>query len=166
MANLYNLSDEFVQLSGMLESCETEEDFEAVQNSLLSLKGEAGDIIEQACMVIQESNANANKIQAEIERLLTRKKHHAERVARMRDAIKALMVKADLKKVVGVLFSVTLAEGSESVDVFDLDLIPDEFIEVKTVLQPDKAMIKKTIKAGQEVAGAAVVRGDKQLRIK
>ena len=46
---------------------------------------------------------------------------------------------------------------SESVEIDDEDLIPDDMFRVKSTREPDKASIKAAIKAGQEIAGARLI---------
>lgn len=47
---------------------------------------------------------------------------------------------------------------SEATNIFDISLIPKEYIKVKTEEKPDKTAIKKAIKAGATVPGAELVR--------
>jgi len=166
MSKMYELSAEFEKLAEMLAEAETPEEFEAVESCMFSIKCDAAESVHEFCKMIADEKGNAEKIAAEIARLQARKKRHDEHVERLRNVIKALMSKFDMKKVQGDLFSVTLAKGSESVEVYDLALIPDEYIEVKTILQPDKAEIKKAIKAGGEVSGAKIIAGEPSVRIK
>lgn len=46
---------------------------------------------------------------------------------------------------------------SDSIDVFDMDKLPKEYIKVKTEEKPDKVAIKDAIKNGKEVKGAKIV---------
>ena len=46
---------------------------------------------------------------------------------------------------------------SEAVQVLDVSAIPDEYMRVKTTATPDKAAIKKALKSGESVPGAAIV---------
>lgn len=46
---------------------------------------------------------------------------------------------------------------STSVDVYDIDSIPKEFIKTKIELNPDKTAIKNAINSGKEVKGAKIV---------
>lgn len=45
---------------------------------------------------------------------------------------------------------------SKSVNVIDLDKVPDEYIKIKTEKSPDKTAIKRAIKSGETVPGATI----------
>lgn len=46
---------------------------------------------------------------------------------------------------------------SESVEIDDEGLIPDDMFRTKTTREPDKASIKAALKAGQQIAGARLI---------
>ena len=46
---------------------------------------------------------------------------------------------------------------SDSVDIFDMDKLPKEYIKVKTEEKPDKVAIKDAIKSGEKINGAKIV---------
>ena len=46
---------------------------------------------------------------------------------------------------------------STSVDVYDIDSVPKEFIKTKVETSPDKTAIKNAINSGQEIKGAKIV---------
>lgn len=165
MANIYQLTSVFHDLQSMLE-CADEDTTEAIKNTLLSVGGEAVDAVEQAVRLIKNIESDIAGLCTEIDRISHRKKQLDNQVDSVRNAIKILMEVAKYDKVKTQLFTVTLAEGRESVLVSDDSLLPDEFVVVKTSINPDKAAIAEAIKAGKEVAGATMVTGEKSLRIK
>lgn len=61
------------------------------------------------------------------------------------------------------IFKATLAVGrDESVDVFDANQVPDEFLrEIPAKKEPDKTLIKAACKDGKEVPGARLVKKDR-----
>ena len=46
---------------------------------------------------------------------------------------------------------------SDSVDVFNIDLLPTKYIKTKVEESPDKVAIKKDIASGKEISGAKIV---------
>lgn len=52
-----------------------------------------------------------------------------------------------------------------SVEVVELDLIPEEFMRTKVTTEPDKTAIKNAIKGGAEIPGAKLVT-DKSMTVK
>lgn len=63
------------------------------------------------------------------------------------------------------LFTITLAKGRESVVVDDENSIPDDLMRVKTEIAPDKTAIAAKLKAGEEVPGARLERGQSSIRL-
>ncbi len=76
------------------------------------------------------------------------------------------MEASGISKIQCPLFSITLVAGRDSVAISDESAIPDDFLNVKTVISPDKTAIAKALKDGQEVAGASLQRGQSSIRIK
>jgi hypothetical protein len=76
------------------------------------------------------------------------------------------MEACEIKKITCPLFSITLVDGRDSVAISDESLIPDEFVNVKTVISPDKNAIAKALKEGIEVSGASLQKGKSSIRIK
>ena len=60
----------------------------------------------------------------------------------------------------------SIRQGVESVEITEQSLLPDEFVSVEVVTKPDKNAIKAALKSGQDVPGAALVRGKTTIVIK
>ena len=71
-----------------------------------------------------------------------------------------------MSKISCPLFTITLAKGRETVVIDDKDKIPDEYVRVKTSIEPDKVEIGKRLKAGEEVEGAHLERSKPSIQIK
>ena len=55
-----------------------------------------------------------------------------------------------------------MPERDESVEVFDPNLLPDDYMrEIPAKQEPDKALIKKALKDGCDVSGARIVKRDR-----
>jgi len=165
MSTIYQLTEELSALQSMLEDADGDTT-EAITNTILGLSGEIGDVVEDAIKLIKNIDGDVSSIDAEITRLTIRKQQFAGRVSGVRDAIRQVMEKAGYDKLKTALFSITLAKGRESVVVVDESLIPDDYVVVKTIVQPDKKAIGEAFKAGQAIPGCEYVRGEKSLRIK
>ena len=63
------------------------------------------------------------------------------------------------------LFSITLAKGRDIVVIDNADSLPDEFVNVKTTVTPDKAAILKALKDGP-LPGAHFEKSLSSIRIK
>jgi hypothetical protein len=63
-------------------------------------------------------------------------------------------------------FTASLRKGVESVDITDQSKLPDDYVTIEVVEKPDKAAIKRDLKAGKEISGACLKRGETTIVIK
>lgn len=114
----------------------------------------AAEKLEGTACYVRELKAEAGAIKAEEERLAKRRKaleNKSERLkAYMMPALEAMG-----GKVKGVMASVRIGK-SQAVTVFDIDALPDAFKHVKTTIDPDKVALKKALKSGEVIPGAAL----------
>lgn len=139
---------------------------EAIQDTIAGMSGEIGDVIEEVVKYIRNMELMEDAAKEEAERINARRQRFAKAADSARAAIGQVMDLAGQTSCSTALFTVTLAKGIDSVDVFDSSLLPDELIEVKVIQTPDKKRIREAIKNGAEVPGAKIVIGNKSLRIK
>jgi uncharacterized protein YeeX (DUF496 family) len=165
MSNIYELTGQFIDLQNMLEDADGDM-VEAIRDTLGAISGEIGDAVEQSAKWIRNLEGEAVALNAEIERLNNRKRSIENKISSIREAVKCCMAAANLDKVKTALFTISIAQGRESVAISDESLVPDDFVVVNTVIQPNKTEISNAIKAGQQVPGCALVRGEPSLRIK
>lgn len=164
--SIYHLKTDFEKLQQLLEAAETQDELDAVHNTLAGMSGELKEIVEQSCMMLRNFELQQIAIAAEVERLSARSKAITGSCRAVRDGMKRVMELMEAKTVKTDLFTVTLAEGAESVDVFDINLLPDSLVTAKYEIKPDKKAIRQAIKDGADVPGAKLVVGEKSLRIK
>lgn len=134
-----------------------------------TLEAIGGSIQEKAVSLASwalDIEGDIEKIEAAIERLNARKKQVVARKESLKDYLLRNMDATGITKIQCPLFTVTLVAGRESVAISDENAIPDEFLNVKTVITPDKIAISKAIKEGQIIAGASLQRGQSSIRIK
>lgn len=157
---LYEITPQLVELSNMDVSDE------AVRDTLEAVQMEFNDKAVAIVKVAESLDADTSAIDAEIERLKARKQVIVNRKQQLRDYLLYNMEAARIKKIDCPLFTVTLRQGVESVEIIDQSQIPNEYVTVEVVEKPDKAAIKAAIKSGKEVAGAILKRGANSIQIK
>lgn len=157
---LYELTGALADLSSMDVSDE------AVQNSLEEFKGEFTDKAIAIIKLSENLEADTSAIDAEIERLKARKQVIVNRKDSLREYLLHNMQAANINKIECPLFTASLRQGVESVEITEQSLLPDEFVSVEVVTKPDKNAIKAALKSGQDVPGAALVRGKTTIVIK
>lgn len=153
MPSLYELSKDYKELQAMLEVAETDEDMEAIQNTLNMLDCSIDEKIENTAMFIRNIKGDIQAFKDEAKRMQAKAKTLENMTERLKNNIDHVMKENQLtEKKVGQ-FKCYYKE-SETVEVDDLDALPDEFRKV--TIAADKVAIKKALKAGEVVEGAEI----------
>lgn len=114
----------------------------------------AAEKLEGTACYVRELKAEADAIKAEEERLAKRRKALENKSERLKNYMMPAL-EAMGGKVKGVMASVRIGK-SQAVTVFDIDALPDAFKHVKTTIDPDKVALKKALKTGEVIPGAAL----------
>lgn len=114
----------------------------------------AAEKLEGTACYCRELLAEAEAIKAEEERLAKRRKALENKSERLKNYMMPAL-EAMGGKVKGVMASVRIGK-SQAVTVFDIDALPDAFKHVKTTIDPDKVALKKDLKSGEVIPGAAL----------
>ena len=85
---------------------------------------------------------------------------------KLKDYLRFNMEESGINKISSELFTASLRKGIDVVSIVDMDMLPDEYVSVKTSIQPDKAAIKKALKEGVEIPGAKLEKGKSSLLLK
>lgn len=160
---LYALADQYKQLAERLASMDL--DAQTVADTI-EASGLTDDIAEKACgieMVARTMEMHTPAIDAEIERLTALKKQRQKAAAGLRDYLKTHMIATGIQKIEAPLFKIKLQNNPPSVDLYEPDLIPLEYMFQPETPPPapDRAAIKAAIKAGKEVPGARMTQGQR-----
>jgi hypothetical protein len=141
-------------------------DEQTLKDTLESIEG---DISDKGINIVKLSNAwesDIDAIDAEIKRLQLRKKSLKSRADGLREYLKHNMQRSGISKIGCPLFTITLKKGRSVVNISDESLIPDDYVNVKTTVSPDKVAILKALKAGEAIEGAELSEGQPSLVIK
>jgi len=111
--------------------------------------------------VIRNMEAMQAAINAEAERLATRARILAKRQEALKQRLLDAMVYAGVQKVEHPQFTISVQKNPPSVDVFDEQQIPADYMtEPKPPApKPNKTLIKKAIQDGFDVPGAKLEQG-------
>jgi hypothetical protein len=106
-------------------------------------------------------DAEADAIEAAAKDMVARAKSKRTRAANIREYLKTCMEIAGVTKIECDHFAISIKKNPHSVEVFELALIPGEFMRQPETPPPapDKNAIKQAIKDGNEVPGAILVQG-------
>lgn len=124
-----------------------------------ALQGERDAKIEGIALTIKNIDAEADAIDAEIKTLKKRLDAKRNRAQRLREFIAGYLHTAEMTRFETAKVALTFRR-SKTVNVYDADALPDDFIKIVTEAKPDKVAIKAAIKAGATIPGAEIVENE------
>ncbi len=151
--NLYTLTTEAKMLASLLETDELTPELEAM---LVINQQELSDKSMNYAKVIRNLESDSDAIDNEIKRLKGMKEAKDRAIDRMKEAVREAMLSAGIDKIESSLFKLFLRR-SESVEVINIDQLPESLVVVKKTVSADKVKIKEAIKNGIPVEGAVLV---------
>lgn len=158
---LYELSENHRALMALAE----DEGID-VADTIEGVEGEFNDKAQSLVHVLQNMDGDVTALDAEIERLQTRKKAIQNRQDSMRDYLRQNMEATGIRKISCPLFTINCIQGREIAEIENPDALPDEYVKVKTTVSPDKNAITKALKDGETIPGAKLIHAKSSIRIK
>ena len=153
--NLYQIENEYLQLSEMLIDSEgelTPELIEALEINGNNLKNK----VVNYGYVIKQMEGNVDLIDAEIKRLQAMKKSRVNAADTLKETIKTAMLMYDLNTIEIPTMKLSFRK-SESIEIINEAQLIEDFTTTKVTTTPNKVEIKEALKNGVEVAGAVMV---------
>ena len=155
------------ELTGNMKELETLDlDSETMSDTLEAIQGEFNDKAIAILSFTENMNGDIDALSNEIKRLQGRKTVLENRKKRLREYLLHNMEASGINKIECPYFTASLRKGSESVDIDDLESIPDEYVKVEVKETPDKTAIKRDLKAGIEINGVSLKCGATTIVIK
>lgn len=152
-------------LAGMLDLIQVDEETGEIEPATLeSVQIASEEKIIATAMYIRRLDALNKATKETIQDLQERVRADSKRI----EALKWLMTKAmdSLQYTEVKSPEVTLRfRKSSSVEITDSELLPEQFLRTKTVIEPDKTAIKNALNAGEKIQGAQLVES-RNLQIK
>lgn len=165
MTALYTITEQFKELAALAETAD-EDLAVALRDTMEGIEGEFQEKGKAIAMVTLNIDGDLEAIQSQIDRLTERKRIITNRKESLKEYLRTNMEASGITKITHPLFTITCGKGKPTVVIDDEKAIPDEFINVKVTSAPDKAMIAKAIKEGNEVPGAHSEIGKSSISIK
>ena len=171
MANLYDIDYQLRVLEEYMVDPETGEilDEESFNAKFDEIQMALNEKIENSMCFYKNLQADIEAFKAEEKNLAQRRKvkeNLAERVKNRIDNYVTMQFtdeegnvdKENLNKWKFETSKVKLSyRKSDSVEVFDINSLPKEYVKEKVELSPDKTALKKALKDGKEIEGAEIV---------
>lgn len=155
---LYELVQKQRELLDYIASLDAEdlELSDAVGDTLDDLNGMIEDKAEAVAAFVFELQADSVAIKQEEQRLAERRRLNDAKVERVKMYLRDMLDDAGIDKVKSARFSISFRK-STSVNVLDLDMLPEALKRTKTIVEADKTSIKQALKQGLDVPGAVLV---------
>lgn len=147
MANLYELTDQFLQLQQMLE--DPDMDAQIISDTLEAVEGELEAKADGYARIIRNMEGSIAAIKAEKERLSNKQNVLESSIKRLKDNLQASMVATGKVKFKTDLFSFGIQKNGGKapviLDVKDTSELPDDLVRIKEEADLDaiRALIEK-----------------------
>jgi hypothetical protein len=162
MANLYKLSSEFAEFGNTLMDLADDDDGRIDPQWLAELNSMQQTLTQklEACAFVHKNlQTEGQKFAAEAERLAKRAKSYETRADGLKDYIQVSLEKAGLERVDGAFWKFRIrANTLPRVTITDMDAVPTKFDKVQDRMV-DTVAIRNAFKAGEEIPGVLVTRG-------
>ena len=153
MKTLFEITQEVIELASLLEEGEFTPELE---NKLAITRDELDAKAENYVKVIRSVEGDISAIDSEIKRLQGVKEAKVNVANRMKEALSTAMTAFKVDKIETALMKLFFRK-SESVEILDDSLVPEQYKLSRVVVNPDKILIKKIIKSGEDVPGCEIV---------
>jgi hypothetical protein len=161
---LYKLSTDYNDLKSIVSDDELT--VEAIENTLTGVKDQFEKKAEAVLIIANGFDHNVSALDTEINRLKSLKDGYVNKQKSLKEYLRVNMERAGIKKIQCDLFTITLRKAVEVVIITEESHLPDEYVNVKTVITPDKRAISSALKSGKTVEGAEMVTGKTSILIK
>lgn len=148
---LYEITDQFRQLDSFLPEIEDGEEAQAYTELFDWLQGTLEEKVEGVCAVYRNTEAEADAIKAEIDRLSKRKKALENKAQRLKDYLLYNLEALGQSKVKSGIWEVSVKTNPPSCKVDEAKL-PDNYCRLQRT--PDLIKVKDALKSGQVIPGA------------
>jgi len=119
---------------------------------------------ENYAYITKQFDGEMDIIDNEIKRLQQAKKSREKTIQRLKDTIELAMLTFDVNKIETPLIKISF-RNSESVEVTDVNDLPNEFKTIKLTETADKLKIKDALKSGMFISGCSI-KSNRNLQIK
>lgn len=165
MANLYEITQDYLQILSMMEDPEL--DPQTLADTMEAVEGELEIKAENYAKVMKNLEADVAGIKAEIDRLSERKKTIENNIKNMKSALQMAMEITGKTKFKTELFSFGIRKNAPSVIMDEpyIENVPERFLKYS---EPtiNRTAIKEAIQSGEDLEGIAHLEQSTSLTIK
>ena len=156
MSSLYEIAGIYRQVLDM--EPESDDEFGAMMTALDEVQGELSEKADNIVKYIRNLSAEAEALKAEEAALYKKRKAVENKAERLKAYLAAQMTLCGLKELKAGLFKLRFQPTQPAISIVDESVVPEKFHRVKVEI--DKLAIRDALKAGEEVPGIEVQRGE------
>ena len=157
MSTMYELTTDYMTVLSMATDGETPP--EAIADTLEAIGGEIEIKAESSAVIMQELNAEADKIDAEIKRLTARKNALETNADKIKDRIYNAMKTTKKEKFKTTLFSFSIKKNPPKLIIDDRTKIPKKYL-IPQPAKIDNAALKADLSEGKKCKYAHIEQGE------
>ncbi len=152
---LYEISNEFQKVVDLIENCD--EMSPDLIDMLNNVSDNAHEKVVSVGAFIKNLEAQSGSMNAYIKGMTDRQSKIDKKIENLKEYLKYNMEALKLNKVESPEFDVQIRANNFSLDLFDQNAIPKEYLRVKETVSISKQDIIKDLKVGCDVPGARFV---------
>jgi len=156
MASLYEIAGMYRQVLEM--EPESEDEFGAMMTALDEIQAELSEKADNIVRYMRNLNAEAEALKAEETALYKKRKAVENKAERLKAYLAAQMTLCGLKELKAGLFKLRFQPTTPAISIIDESAVPEKFHRVK--IEIDRLAIRDALKAGEEVPGIKIERGE------
>ena len=157
MSTMYELTADYLAVLAMATDGETPPD--AISDTLEAIGGEIEIKAENSAVIMQELNAEADKLDAEIKRLTARKEALKNNVDAIKQRVYNAMKSTKKEKFKTTLFSFSIKKNPPKLVIDDETKIPKKHL-IPQPAKIDNATLKADLNAGKKCRYAHLEQGE------
>ena len=157
MSTMYELTADYMTVLSMATDGETPP--EAIADTLEAIGGEIEIKAESSAVIMQELNAEADKLDAEIKRLTARKNALETNSDAIKDRIYNTMKSTKKEKFKTTLFSFSIKKNPPKLVIDDETKIPKKYL-IPQPAKIDNAALKADLNEGKKLKYAHIEQGE------
>lgn len=158
---LYALTDKYRTAEAQMTDLGMDE--VTIRDTLEALQGEVQEKVTSVAMIVRNLESLAEQIKAAEKQMAERRKSIEARAEWLKGYLLQNMVAVGIQSVESPWFAIKVRQNPAAVTVLDEAAIPPEFWRTPEPPPPalDKKAIAETLKAGGDVPGATLTRGNR-----
>lgn len=156
MASLYEIAGMYRTILEM--EPENDEEYGAMMTALDEVQAELTEKADHIVRYIRNLTAEAEALKAEEAALYKKRKAVENKAERLKAYLAAQMTLCGLKELKAGLFKLKFQPTPPAISIIDEAAIPEQYRKVK--IEIDRLAIRDALKAGEEVPGIEVQRGE------